>query len=53
MPDFLSTGDANLTITGPEGESLFGSIIVEMYDINGDEIDDMGIGSDGTVNISY
>jgi len=24
-----------------------------MYDINGDEIDDMGIGSDGSVNISY
>ncbi|MGE0367819.1 MAG: hypothetical protein AB7P53_02620 [Candidatus Dadabacteria bacterium] len=53
MPDFLTTGDANLTINGPEGESLFGSIIVEMFDINGDEIDDMGVGSEGSVNISY
>ncbi len=53
MPAFLTTGDANLTLTGSEGESLFGSIIIEMYDINGDEIDDMGVGSDGSVNIYY
>lgn len=53
MPAVLTPAEANLTLTGSEGDSLFGSIIIEMYDINGDEIDDMGVGGVGSVGIYY
>jgi hypothetical protein len=53
MPPFLSSNEANLTIPGAEGVSEFGSLVIELFDVNGDEIDDMGVGSDGSVSIYY
>ncbi len=53
MPPFLSSNEANLTIPGSEGVSEFGSLVLELFDVNGDEIDDMGVGSAGSVSIYY
>jgi len=53
MPPFLSPNEANLTIPGPEGVTEFGSLVLELFDVNGDEIDDMGVGSAGSINIYY
>lgn len=53
MPPLLSSNEANLTVPGPEGVSEFGSLVLELFDVNGDEIDDMGVGGASSVSIYY
>ena len=53
MPATISASDANLTFTGQDGSSGFGSVLEQLEDVNGDQLDDFGVGGSGFINVFY
>jgi hypothetical protein len=49
----VSASDANLTLTGQDGDMDFGSVVEGLEDVNGDGQDDFGVGGSGFMNIYY
>lgn len=53
FPATVSASAAKLTLAGQAGDSDFGSVVMELNDINGDQLDDFGVGGTGFINIYY
>ena len=53
LPAEISASDADLTVTGDNGDSEFGQLVNTMGDVNGDEISDFAVGGTGFIEIVY
>ncbi|MEQ9620166.1 MAG: hypothetical protein RIG61_13475 [Deltaproteobacteria bacterium] len=53
FPAVVSAGEADIVLTGGEGDSDFGIVFEGLRDVNGDQLDDFGVGGEGFMQIDY
>jgi len=53
FPPTVSAGEADITLTGQDGDSDFGSVVEVLEDVNGDQQDDFAVGGAGFINLYY
>ena len=53
FPATVPAGDANVTLNGEGGDTDFGSLVQDLGDVNGDQIDDFGVGGLGFIQVVY
>ena len=53
FPGTVSASEADITLTGEDGDSAFGSVVEWLGDVNGDQEDDFGVGGAGFINLYY
>ena len=51
FPGTVSASEADITLTGEDGDSAFGSVVEWLGDVNGDQEDDFGVGGAGFINV--
>ena len=53
FPGTVPASEADITLTGEDGDSAFGSVVEWLGDVNGDQEDDFGVGGAGFINLYY
>lgn len=53
FPAAVSAGEADIILTGGESDSDFGIVFEGLGDVNGDQLDDFGVGGGGFMQIDY
>jgi len=53
FPTTVPASEADLTVTGQDGDTGFGSVLEELKDVNGDLEDDFAVGGTGFMNLFY
>lgn len=53
FPGTVSASEADITLTGDEGDTEFGTVVQGLGDVNGDLLDDFGVGGPGFIQIEY
>ncbi len=53
FPATVPASQANLTLTGEDGDTAFGSVVELLEDVNGDLEDDFAVGGEGFINLFY
>jgi hypothetical protein len=53
FPDTVPASEADVTLTGGDGDTEFGSVVENLEDVNGDQQDDLSVGGTGFINVYY
>lgn len=53
FPAMVSASQADLTLTGQDSDTGFGSVVENLEDVNGDQQDDFSVGGEGFINVYY
>ncbi len=53
FPAAVTASQANITLTGQDGDSQYGSVVEGLEDVNGDQEDDFAVGGTGFINVYY
>jgi hypothetical protein len=53
FPAEVPANQANITLTGADGDADFGSVVENLEDVNGDQQDDFSVGGAGFINVYY
>ena len=53
FPAAVTASQADITLTGQDGDSQYGSVVEGLEDVNGDQEDDFAVGGTGFINLYY
>lgn len=53
FPATVPASEADITLAGDAGDTEFGNVVQGLGDVNGDQLDDFGVGGPGFIQIEY